>query len=176
MNLHETFLQWDNYFVDSIPLWKTNTVLVKTCVVVNRLWNILLFLSSEGYCNYLLLNDNYYNVCKNEGIKHNTGIIRDEAIMENVFQTQSVQLFVPVLSGIRFRRSRGMIKLSQSQLLCIVFGQLGVVMLLLKKKMLAFSQAVKSKCLWVISENENALIANSRLSIVHNHLINAYLN
>lgn len=73
----------------SVPLWKTNTVLVKTCVLANRLWNILLFLSSEGYCNYLFLNDNYYNVCKNEGIKHNTGIIRDEAIMENVFQTQS---------------------------------------------------------------------------------------
>lgn len=65
-----------------------------------------------------------------------------------------MQLFVPVLSGIRFMRARGMIKLSQSQPLCIVFGQLGVVMLLLKEKMLAFSQAVKSKCLWVISENE----------------------
>lgn len=90
LNLHETFLQWDNY----IPFWKTKEIgfgnsLRKTCVVVNRLWNILLFSSSEGYCNYLLLNDNYYNVCKNERIKHNTGIIRNEAIMENVLQTQS---------------------------------------------------------------------------------------
>lgn len=47
-----------------------------------------------------------------------------------------------------------MIKLSQSQHRRVVSGQL--VMFLLEKKMIAFSKAVKSKCLWVISENENA--------------------
>ncbi len=65
-----------------------------------------------------------------------------------------------------------MIKLIQSQLLCVVLVNSWVVMFISLKK------AVKSKRLWLIPENENAQVfdTQSKIENFHNHLIHAYLN
>ncbi len=65
-----------------------------------------------------------------------------------------------------------MIKLIQSQLLCVVLVNSWVVMFISLKK------AVKSKRLWLIPENENSQLfdTQSKIENFHNHLIHAYLN
>lgn len=71
-----------------------------------------------------------------------------------------------------------MIKLNQSQLLCVVLVNSRVVMFLSLKKEKLFLQAIKSKRLWLIPENENAQLfdTQSKIEYFHNHLIHAYLN